>query len=88
MLFLIFTGQLLEHAKLKVINPNIEGGGRIFCFFSGGCGQVWVLFPVFDEFTCVRQEDLGSRKCRLSTIDASKVEKEEGEKVGSGRRRK
>jgi hypothetical protein len=47
-----------------------------------------VLFPVCGEFTCARREDVGSRKCRLTTIDAGKGEKEEGKRVESGRIRR
>jgi hypothetical protein len=35
---------------------------------------MWVLILVCDQFTYVRREDLGSIKCRLSRIAASKGE--------------
>jgi hypothetical protein len=77
-----FTGQLLERANAKAINPVFEGDPEYF--FSGGRRQVWLFFPLPDEFYCVRREDLGSRKCRISGIDDAEGHKKEGERNTEG----
>jgi hypothetical protein len=82
MLLFLFTGQLLERLTRRGLIQTLRGIG-IFWFFSRGCGQIWVLLIVCDEFTYVRREDLESRECILSVTNAIKREKEEGVRTKS-----
>jgi hypothetical protein len=40
-LLFLFTGQFLERANMKGVNPKTEGGGTICWTFSRGCGQMY-----------------------------------------------
>jgi hypothetical protein len=60
MLLLFFTGQLLERARFKGINPDIEGDPAYFGFHQDDVDRYGYYFFIFEKFASLRRENMGS----------------------------
>jgi hypothetical protein len=56
MLLFIFTGQLLEHARLKDINPDIEGNPGYFGFHQDDVDRYGYYFLFLRNFPCYAEK--------------------------------